>query len=117
MEKDYYTVEEFANAYGCSPDRVYEWLRGGGIKCYERLTKHAIYRIPKTELARLKGEGGAPSAESVVQQPIYKEVDPIITKRREKHSTDLAKIAECLLDNDLNRVISWKSWLFIWKNN
>ena len=54
MEKDYYTAEEFAQAFGCSRDRVYEWLRGNIIKYY-RPTDHAIYRIPKTELARGMG--------------------------------------------------------------
>ena len=54
--KDYYTVNEFAEEYGTSTDRVYEWLRSGHIKSLPRVTPHSIWRIPQNELARLKGE-------------------------------------------------------------
>ena len=88
MEKDFYTVKQFADEYRCSPDRVYEWLRTGKIRYYERLTAHAMYRIPKTELARLKGEEKAASEESVAQLPIHRESDLVIEKRREEHFAD-----------------------------
>ena len=105
MEKDFYTTKEFAEVYGCSRDRVYEWLRQKIIRCYERPTPHAIYRIPKTELAKLKGEEGAASEQSIVQQPIHKEFDPIIVQRRDQHFIKLGSIAESLLANDLNSVV------------
>ena len=104
MERDFYTVKEFADAFGCSPDRVYEWLRAGKIGYYERPTPHAIYRIPKTELARLKCEDEVASEDSLVQQPIQKGFDPIITRRRDEHFKQLADIAKSLLDNDLESV-------------
>jgi len=56
MEKDYYTVKEFAELLGYSTDRVYEWLRSEYVKSYEKPSPHSIWRIPITELARLKGE-------------------------------------------------------------
>lgn len=105
MEKDFYTVKEFADAYECSPDRVYEWLRTGKIEYYARLTPHAIYRIPKTELARLKGEGKTASEESVVQQPVHKEVDPSIVIQRREHFAELTDITNLLLSNDVDRVM------------
>ena len=54
MEKDYYTVKEFAELLGYSTDRVYEWLRSGYIESLEKPSPHSIWRIPITELARLK---------------------------------------------------------------
>jgi len=104
MEKDFYTVKEFADGYGCSPDRVYEWLRTGKIRYYERLTAHAIYRIPKTELSRLRGEEREASEESVVQQPIPKEVDLGIGIQRKEHFAELASVAKSLLINGLENV-------------
>jgi hypothetical protein len=104
VEKDFYTVKEFAKAYGCSPDRVYEWLRAGKIEHRKRLTAHAVYRIPKNELARLKGKGEVTAKQSVVQYPVPNEFDPIIEKRRDEHFIKLGSIAESLLANNLYSV-------------
>ena len=109
MKNDFYTVKEFADKFGCSPDRVYEWLRAGEIKHYERLTKQAIYRIPKKELARLKGEEGLASKESVVQHAIRKEADPSIVIQRREHFVELASVAKSLLINGLEDV-SYPGW-------
>jgi len=98
MENDFYTVKEFANVYGCSQDRVYEWLRVGKIKHRERLTKHAKFSIPKAELARIKGEEEKASREIIVQQPIHKEVEAVVMKQREDHFADLADVAKRLIN-------------------
>jgi hypothetical protein len=82
MEKDYYTVTEFAKEYGVSTDRVYEWVRSDYIKSLPRITTHSPWRIPKSELDRLKGESP-------------KNVGLIITRAKEEH---IEQIQQLLLD-------------------
>ncbi len=77
--KDYYTVKEFAEEYDVSTDRVYEWVRSGYIEPLPRVTPHSIWRIPKTELERLRGK-----ASEVTQ--------PIIPKAKEEHLYELRQL-------------------------
>lgn len=55
MEKEYYTVKEFAKLMDYGTDRIYEWLRSGQLKSLPKPTPHSIWRIPKSELNRLQG--------------------------------------------------------------
>jgi excisionase family DNA binding protein len=54
MSKEFYTVKEVADILGLSPDRIYEYLRSGYLYG-TRLTKNSAWRIPATEIQRLKG--------------------------------------------------------------
>jgi excisionase family DNA binding protein len=54
-EKEFYNVKELAKILGRSTDRVYEALRRGDIKG-SRVGKHGAWLIPKSEVARLRGE-------------------------------------------------------------
>ena len=80
MVKDFYTVKEFAKEYGVSTDRVYEWVRSSYIESLPRVTPHSIWRIPKTELERLKGKA-------------LEKTQSIIPKAKEEH---LGKIRDLL---------------------
>jgi hypothetical protein len=112
MEKDFYTVKEFAVAYGCSPDRVYEWLRIGKIKHYERPTPHAIYRIPKTELARLKGDEGTQERTPTEQaskaqlhdEKIFEKSDSIINERGLLSFLERLEFHQTYLNSTLTKV-------------
>lgn len=54
-EREFYTVKELAQILGKSTDRVYEALRGKYIKG-SKMRPHGAWLIPKSEVARLKGE-------------------------------------------------------------
>jgi len=84
--KDYYTVKEFAELLGYSTDRVYEWLHSGYIEYYEKPMPHSIWRIPKTELERLKGK-----ASEVAQS--------IVPKVNEKHLGNIHDLLKALERN------------------
>ena len=99
VAKDSVTAKECALELGCSIDRVYEWLRTSKIKHYPRLTPHAMYRIPKTELERLKAGqlkrvSGGEVAQTVEEQ---EQIRPLITEALRKHFTRLSRIAGGLL--------------------
>jgi len=59
--KEFYSVKEFAQILNLSTDRIYEYLRTGYLQG-ARLTKNSAWRIPASELQRLKGSGSAESA-------------------------------------------------------
>ena len=53
-EKEFYSVIEVAQILSLSPDRIYESLRAGHLYG-SRLTRNSAWRIPASELQRLKG--------------------------------------------------------------
>jgi len=60
IDKEFYSVREVARILGLSPDRIYEYLRAGRLHGM-RITEHSAWRIPASELARLKGGRSAVS--------------------------------------------------------
>lgn len=52
--KEFYSVKEIAQILSLSPDRIYEYLRTGHLHG-SRLTQRSAWRVPATELERLKG--------------------------------------------------------------
>lgn len=52
--KEFYSVKEVAQILSLSPDRIYEYLRAGHLHG-SRLTRNSAWRIPASELQRLKG--------------------------------------------------------------
>ena len=91
MEKDWYTVKEFAKKLDAGVDLVYQGLRSGKIKSYDRLTKQAIYRIPKSELDRFKGESQNISYQRETSSLIQKSH---INRAQEEHLLELRKLIE-----------------------
>ena len=65
MTSEFYTVREFANKIGKSPDRIREWLRRGIIKG-DKFADNAMWSIPVTELERLKEGKELRAAASVI---------------------------------------------------
>jgi len=99
--KDYYTVKEFAELLGYSTDRVYEWVRSGYVKSYEKPSPHSIWRIPKAELDRLKNiELDKPSRREIVSEmkeqkdrdrEIFNKSDQIISERYFKNMLEFLR--------------------------
>lgn len=59
--KEFYSVKEIAQILNLSPDRIYEYLRAGRLHG-ARLSNNSAWRIPASELQRLKGSGSAESS-------------------------------------------------------
>jgi excisionase family DNA binding protein len=103
-EKEFYSVREFATAIGSSTDRVYEWLRTGRINGI-KVTETGNWRIPKSELERLKrgspniaSKTGVLKESKIAKKPV-KEADTLRDARLEEHFHELAQTAKKLARN------------------
>ena len=110
MEKEYYTITEFAKEYGCHPDTVRRWIGMGRLKTLARPIPHAIHRIPCTELKRLKESppelitstklkqtetANTKDLQSLEKNEASREkADPILLKTREEHLNEIRSSLE-----------------------
>lgn len=64
----FYSVKEVAQILSLSPDRIYEYLRTGYLYG-SRLAKQSAWRIPATEIERLKGLGPGKTGTQLETKP------------------------------------------------
>lgn len=102
-EPRYLTINEFAESVGYSTRHIRRLIKDSVVQAI-RSEGRRKWRIPQSEISKLRGEQTVSPKEVEVPMQVQKEVNPLIMKNRGEHFEHLLGIVNLLLENEVDKV-------------